>query len=110
LSPILVGTFALLSAWGRWGRGSNLGLPTISPMFGERALKTPLYGVDNPEPGVMAVDAVVCRLEPQERSIVIRYFQHRWTVRQFLREYHWGYSRYRREVEGAVMAVHVELD
>lgn len=109
MSPILIGTFAMLSAWGRWGRGSNLGLPTLSPMFGERALKSPLYGEENPDPGVMAVDAIVCRLEPKDRSIVIRKFQHRWTVREFMREYHWSFTRLKREEEQAIWAVHIEL-
>ena|ERR1700678_1344249 len=110
MPTFLVGTVAALQSWGRWGRGSNLGLPTMSPMFGNRALKTPLYSEDNPDPGVMAIDAVVCRLEATEKSIIIRYFQHQWSVRQFLKEYKWGFSRYNRELEGAVMAVHVELD
>jgi hypothetical protein len=79
-------------------------------MFGEIALKCPTYSEQNPDPGVMAIDAIVCKLEVKEKSMIIKYFQHQWSVRQFIREYRWRFSRVKRELEGAVIAVHVELD
>ena len=110
MSPILVGTFGLLSSWGRWGQGAYLGLPRRAAFFGERALKTPLYCEENPDPGVMIVDSVVCRLEAEEKSIIIRKFQHKWQTRQFMREYHWSFRRYHVELERAVWAVHVGIE
>jgi hypothetical protein len=78
---------------------ANLGLPTASAGF-----RLP-HGEEHPDPGVMAVDAVVLKLEPVDRSIVIRKFQHQWPVRQFMREYQWSVRRYYAELEGAVRAV-----
>jgi hypothetical protein len=78
-------------------------------MFGERSLKTPLYGEDNPDPGVMAVDVAVCKLDATEKSLIIRKFQYNWNVRQFMKEYHWSVRRYYAELERAVWAIHVEL-
>lgn len=78
-------------------------------MLANRALKTPVYSEECPEPGILATDTIVCRLDAHERSIVIRKFQHQWTDRQFMREYAWGFYRAKRELEQAIWAVHIEL-
>lgn len=67
-------------------------------MFGERALKTPLFGVDHAPPDILEMEAVVCRLEFDDRHIIILRWQRgmtfgqigqslgvsRWTVRRRL--------------------------
>lgn len=76
-----ISTVRLLVAWARWGEGQSADYPSMSPMFGERALKTPLHGVGHIPPDVADVEAVICQLEWFYRSALIaRYQRHlNWT-------------------------------
>ena len=108
---ILDSTRRLLIQWGRWGASSiHLGLPTMSPMFGERALKTPLYGPDDGPPDILETDKAVCRLEAQERIILIERYQWRWQIRESMTEHSWSARRYYRQLDQALYAVRAELD
>lgn len=71
---IHLGTIQLLREWARWGEAQNISYPTMSPMFGERALKTPLYGAGHIPIDVWAVEQAVCRiLWPQRNALILRY-------------------------------------
>lgn len=76
-----ISTVKLLVAWARWGQGQSIYYPSMSPMFGERALKTPLHGSGHVPPDVAEVEHAVCRLEWFHRSALIyRYQRHlNWT-------------------------------
>ena len=94
-----ISTIKLLIAWANWGQGQSIDYPSMSPMFGERALKTPLYGTDHIPPEVAIIEAAVCRLAWADRDILImRYQRHltfvkmgqrlgksRWTAKSLLR-------------------------
>ena len=74
---IPIGTRAALIAWARWGAMKNLSYPTLSPMFGERALKTPLHESTWAPPDVLEVDKAMGLIEPDERRMLIhRYLWH----------------------------------
>lgn len=109
MNKIILGTHLLLSKWGTWG-SINLGLPSLSPMFGERALKTPLYSESDPDPEMSSVDIAVCRIEPEHRGIIIRKYCWRWPTKQFMRQYSWTFNRYSLQLEQSIWAVHAELD
>ena len=109
MSPILSSTRLALCAWGRWGRGQNLGLPTLSPMFGERALKSPLYAPTDAPGDVLAVDRSVARIDVPSRAIVIRRYQRDWRLTDFMQAYRWTKWRAREELELSIWAVHVQL-
>lgn len=106
----LKGTRELLKDWGRWGFAIHLGLPTRCPMFGNRALKTPLYGEGEGDPTLMLADRIVCRLEQQHRLTLIERYQWRSPVRELIAKKGWSKSRYFRELESAQWAFHVELE
>jgi hypothetical protein len=106
----LMPTKALLSEWARWGRGPNLGLPSRSQPFGGHSVKTPLYSPTEAPERVLIVDRCVTQLEAHERSIVLRNFQSRWSIREFMAHYRWGRLRVHREIEQAICAVHVALN
>ena len=109
MNKIILGTHLLLSKWGSWGT-INLGLPSMSPMFGERALKTPLYSESDPDPELSSVDIAVCHIEAEHRGIIIRKYCWRWATKQFLRQYSWTFNRYCLQLEQSIWAVHTELD
>lgn len=109
VNRIILGTHILLSRWGHWG-SIHLGLPSRSPMFGERALKTPLYSASEPDPELSKIDAVVCRIEADHRSVIIRKYCGQWPTRQFMRHYHWTFNKYCLQLEQSIWAVHIELD
>src|SRR5271154_4936254 len=94
-----ISTIKLLIAWAKWGQGQSIDYPSLSPMFGERALKTPLYGHEHMPDDVALVELAVCRLEWCDRDMLImRYQRHltfvqmgqrlsrsRWTAKSWLR-------------------------
>jgi hypothetical protein len=110
MNPHLIGTHMLLKSWGAWGKGIHLGIPTMSPMFGERALKTPLYADSDPNPELASLDGIICRLEPEHRTLVIQKYSNHWPTRQFLRHYHWSFNRYSLQLEQSLWAVRVRID
>jgi hypothetical protein len=109
MNKIILGTHLLLSKWGSWG-SINLGLPSMSPMFGERALKTPLYSESDPDPELSNCDIAVCHIESDLRAIIIRKYCWRWSTRHFLRQYEWTFNRYCLRLEQSIWAVHTELE
>jgi hypothetical protein len=76
-----ISTVKLLVAWARWGEGQSIDFPSMSPMFGERALKTPLHGVGHIPEDVAEVETAVCALEWFHRmALIYRYQRHfSWT-------------------------------
>jgi hypothetical protein len=72
-----LGTIRLLVEWARWGIANNIDYPSMSPMFGERALKSPLYGIGHIPPDVARVEYCVCLLEWIDREILILRYQRR---------------------------------
>jgi hypothetical protein len=75
---IPLSTVKLLRAWSRWGEGQSIDYPSMSPMFGERALKTPLYGAGHIPDGIAEIEHAVCMLDFAERYIIIqRWCRHR---------------------------------
>lgn len=85
-----ISTVKLLVAWARWGQGQSIDYPSMSPMFGERALKTPLHGVGHIPPDVAEVEIAVCRLSYEDRETIIQRYARNLTFRQFAK--HFGYS------------------
>ena len=75
-------TIKLLCEWARWGAEHNIDYPTLSPMFGERCLKAPLFGVGYIPPDVHDVEQCVCRLYWPSRQILILRYQRRMTFVQ----------------------------
>lgn len=72
-----ISTVKLLVAWARWGQGQSIDYPSMSPMFGERALKTPLHGIGHIPPDVQEVESAVCRAEWHHRqALIYRYQRH----------------------------------
>jgi hypothetical protein len=104
---IPMSTHALLVAWGRWGAMENIGYPKMSPMFGERALKTPLYAAGYIPADVMDVENATRLIEPDERQLVIHKYQWHMTLAEIGQRI--GVTKWsaRRKVEDAEYAVHV---
>lgn len=75
-------TIKLLRAWARWGVANNIDYPSMSPMFGERALKSPLYGVGHAPADVLEVEGVICNLPFEDRVALIQRYQRKQTWEQ----------------------------
>lgn len=70
-------TIQKLREWARWGEAQNICYPSMSPMFGERALKTALFGIGYIPPDVLEVEWAVCQLQWELRFVLIlRYQRH----------------------------------
>lgn len=70
-------TIQKLREWARWGEAQNICYPSMSPMFGERALKTALFGIGHIPPDVLQVEWAVCQLQWELRFVLIlRYQRH----------------------------------
>jgi hypothetical protein len=74
-----ISTIKLLVEWARWGQAQSIDYPTMSPMFGERALKTPLYGVGHLPTDVFEVERAVCALDWRYRDALIARYQRKLT-------------------------------
>ena len=79
---ISLSTIKLLREWARWGEANNIGYPSLSPMFGERALKTALFGIGHIPPDVMRTEIAVCRLTWEYRQVLILRYQRHMPWRQ----------------------------
>ena len=103
---IPLGTRAILLAWARWGAIQNLGYPALSPMFGERALKTPLHASTYAPPDVLEMDRAVGMVEAAERRMIIHRYLWRMTHTELADR--WGCTRHkaRHKLEAAEYAVH----
>ena len=75
-------TIKLLVEWAKWGASHNISYPTMSPMFGERCLKSPLFGIGHVPDDVYRVEQSVCRLGWNSRQVIILYYQHHMTTPQ----------------------------
>jgi hypothetical protein len=99
---IPLSTIKLLRQWASWGNGQSIDYPSMSPMFGERALKTPLYGVGHIPDGIAEMEQAVCRLEFTERYIIIQRWQRHRSYRQLASQVGvstWRISRLLRDAE-----------
>lgn len=72
---IHLSTVRLLREWGRWGEAHNIDYPTMSPMFGERALKSPLHGIGYVPDEIMRIEKAVCSLTFEHRDMIIQRYQ-----------------------------------
>jgi hypothetical protein len=88
LGMIPLNTIKTLRAWAAWGCGHSLDYPSMSPMFGERALKSPLYSSDYAPPDVYRMELTVCRLEPYDRGLIIQRWQRRASYREMAKFFH----------------------
>lgn len=70
-----ISTIKLLRQWARWGASNNIDYPSMSPMFGERTLKTPLFGPGETPLEVLEVERAVCRLHWGLRYALIQRYQ-----------------------------------
>jgi len=107
LYMIPMSTHALLVAWGRWGAIENIGYPRYSPMFGERALKTPLFAVGYIPADVLDIENATKLIEPYERQLVIHKYQWRMSLKEIGERMGCTKWSARRKVEDAEYAVHV---
>jgi hypothetical protein len=100
-------TRSVLVAWAKWGQIQNLGYPSLSPMFGERALKTPLFASTYAAPDVLEMDRAIGQIEPEERRMLI----HRYLWHMTLSELgtRWAISKWkaRHKLADAEYAAHV---
>src|SRR5277367_4017194 len=71
---IPLSTVKLLRAWARWGEGQSIDYPSMSPMFGERALKTPLYGKTEMPADVGEMEHAVCMLSFDDRYLIVQWY------------------------------------
>jgi hypothetical protein len=104
-SVIPLSTVKLLRAWARWGEGQNISYPSISPMFGERALKTPLYGAGHVPDGVAQMEHAVCMLDYPDRYLIIQRWCRHQSYRQLARSVGvstWRVSRLLKQAESEV--------
>lgn len=74
LAVIHLSTVRLLREWARWGEAHNIDYPSMSPMFGERALKSPLYGIGYVPDEVMRIEQAVCALCWEYREMIIQHY------------------------------------
>lgn len=82
ISVLNLGTLKVLIAWAKWGECVYLGYPSLSPMFGERCLKSPLFGLGYTPNDIMLMEQAVCFLTFQERELIIQRWQRKRTFRQ----------------------------
>jgi|GEM_PF-5936831 len=106
---ISLSTVKLLREWAKWGEAHNLDYPKMSPMFGERALKAPLYGIGHIPPDVMKVERAVCCLSPDDRDVII--YRYQWHMSFPQMGIRIGRTRWvaQRRLQRAEQAVHNEF-
>lgn len=104
-----ISTIKRLVAWARWGVANNIDYPTMSPMFGERALKSPLFGIGHIPQDVALVEQCVCTLEWIDREILILRYQRRLSYAQMAMRIHRTKSTAIDRLEVAENEVHRRL-
>lgn len=82
----------------------------MSPMFGERALKTPLYGVDHVPNDVLEMEVAVCRLDFEERDIIIARWQRHLSYRQIGKRLGLGFWKVGSRLRDAEAEVHRQYE
>jgi hypothetical protein len=107
---IPIGTIKALRAWSRWGESLSIDYPSFSPMFGERALKTPLYGKTHCPDGIAEMEHAVCMLSYDQRYLIVQYWCRRRTFGQLAEQV--GVSRFRihRMLKAAEAEVHRQYE
>ncbi len=103
------GLRARLQEWANWGRPPNIGYPQMSPMFGERSLKTPLYSPADCIAHIAEVERAICRIEPEERRLIIHRYIWRMTVRELAERWNVSRGTIWRKLEEAEGAVYHQL-
>lgn len=103
---IPLSTLKTLRAWAHWGQVNSLDYPSMSPMFGERTLKTPLYGVDEAPPDIYRMEISVCRLEPYDRLLIIQRWQRRASYREIAKLSGLSFAQIGRDLKLAEAEVH----
>jgi hypothetical protein len=107
---IPLSTVRLLRQWAAWGQGQSLDYPSMSPMFGERALKTPLYGATHMPDGIAEMEHAVCMLDFTDRYIIIqRWCRHR-SYRQLAAQVGVSVWRISRLLKGAESELHRQFE
>ena len=107
---IPISTLKVLRAWARWGESQNIDYPSMSPMFGERALKTPLFGITHIPDGIAEMEAAVCALGFDDRYIIIqRWCRHR-SYRQLARQVGVSTWRLSRLLKNAEAEIHRQYE
>lgn len=106
---IHISTIRLLVEWARWGVAHNIGYPTMSPMFGERCLKSPLFGIGHIPDDVAKVERAVCALEWIDREILILRYQRRLSFSEMGERISRSKWTARDRLRAAENYVHIEL-
>jgi hypothetical protein len=107
---IPLSTFKILRAWANWGQGHSLDYPSKSAMFGERTLKTPLYGAHEAPPDIYRMELAVCALEPYGRILIIQRWQRRASYRQIAKTVGLSFKTVDRDLKYAEAEVHRIFD
>jgi hypothetical protein len=75
-------------------------------MFGERCLKSPIWGADAPDPQIELINKAIVSLEPEKARFIRRKYALGWKVREFMDWHQWrSPRRYYRELDTMVRAV-----
>lgn len=109
IQPQHMSVTSQLREWGAWGAMQNIGYATMSPMFGEVALKTPLHSHTSASPEVLKVDAAVRAIESSQRALLIEKYQLRMHWQEICNKWGWSRSTYFRNIEEAHDAVRKAL-
>lgn len=109
MGMIHLSTIQLLREWARWGESQNIDYPTMSPMFGERALKTPLFGSGHIPTSVWDIERAVCKIAWDHRNALILRYQRRLTFGHIASRMGCQTRTARARVRTAEHAVHHEL-
>jgi hypothetical protein len=102
-------TIKLLVEWARWGQANNVGYPSMSPMFGERCLKAPLYGTEEMPPDVWLVERAVCDIKFYHRFLLILRYQRHVSFEDIGERFDCSPRTARRHLEDAEYAVDHEI-
>lgn len=82
----------------------------MSPMFGERALKSPLYGIGHIPDGIAEMEQAVCRLNFPQRYLIVQRWQRHRSYRQLAKLVGVGVWRVSRLLKSAEEEVNIQLD
>lgn len=78
-------------------------------MFGERALKSPLYGIGHVPDDVMLVEVIVCRIEFDLRDALIQRYQRKRTWEQMAERIGCGWRHAKKRTQAAEDEVHRKM-
>jgi hypothetical protein len=107
---IPLNTLKVLRSWARWGESIFIDYPSKSAFFGERALKTPLYGTGHIPEGVAEMEHAICALSYDQRYLIIQRYCRK--VRYFHLGRLLGVSNYlaRQRLKAAEAEVHRQFE